>query len=57
MMRGIREFIKEEDGVGVVELILIVVVLIGLVALFQDKIEDVVNQIFNTISKDLKKVK
>lgn len=24
-MRGIREFIKEEDGVGVVELILILV--------------------------------
>ena len=30
-MRGIREFIREEDGVGVVELILILVVLIGLV--------------------------
>ncbi|MFR5449846.1 MAG: hypothetical protein ACLTIG_00095 [Roseburia hominis] len=26
-MRGIREFIREEDGVGVVELILILVVL------------------------------
>lgn len=25
-MRGIREFIREEDGVGVVELILILVV-------------------------------
>ena len=32
-MRGIREFIREEDGVGVVELILILVVLIGLVKL------------------------
>ena len=26
-MRGIREFIREEDGVGVVELILILVVI------------------------------
>ena len=33
-MRGIREFIREEDGVGVVELILILVVLIGLCLLY-----------------------
>lgn len=26
-MRGIREFIKEEDGIGVVEMILILVVI------------------------------
>lgn len=56
-MRGFREFLREEDGVGVVELILIVVVLIGLVALFQDNIEKVVTTIFSTISKSLKKIR
>ena len=45
-MRGIREFIREEDGVGVVELILILVVLIGLV----------LNDIFDTITKKAGKV-
>ncbi len=56
-MRGFMEFLKEEDGVGVVELILIVVVLIGLVALFQDKIQGVVNTIFKTINTGVKKIK
>ena len=41
-MRGIREFIREEDGVGVVELILILVVLIGLVLIFKDQLTSLV---------------
>lgn len=55
-MRGIREFIMEEDGVGVVELILILVVLIGLVLIFKDKLTELVNDIFRTIAKDAGKV-
>ena len=50
-MRGIREFIREEDGVGVVELILILVVLIGLVLIFKDQLTSLVNDIFDTITK------
>lgn len=49
-MREIREFIKEEDGIGVVEMILILVVLIGLVLIFKDQLTDLVNDIFNTIT-------
>ena len=49
-MRGIREFIKEEEGIGVVEMILILVVLIGLVLIFKDQLTDLVNNIFDTIS-------
>ena len=49
-MRGIREFIMEEDGVGVVELILILVVLIGLVLIFKEQITNLVNDIFKTIT-------
>ncbi len=55
-MRGIREFMMEEDGVGVVELILILVVLIGLVLIFKDKLTELVNDIFQTIAKDAGKV-
>ncbi len=46
----IKAFLLEEDGVGVVEVILILVVLIGLVLLFKEQITDLVNDIFDTIS-------
>ena len=34
-MLGFKNFLMEEDGVGVVEMVLIVVVLIGIVVYFQ----------------------
>ena len=55
-MRGIREFIREEDGVGVVEIILILVVLIGLVIIFKGKLGDLVDKIFKQISADTDKI-
>ena len=48
-MLKIKEFIKEEEGAGVVELILILVVLIGIVLIFKDQITDLVYDIFHTI--------
>lgn len=50
-MKTLWEFWKEEDAVGVVELILIVVVLIGLVLIFKSKLTSLVNSIFNTITR------
>jgi len=47
----IKEFIREEDGIGVVEVILILVVLIGLVLIFKSQITDLVNDIFDTITE------
>lgn len=49
-MNKLKEFIKEEDGIGVVEIILILVVLIGLVIIFRSAIEGIVNKILNAIS-------
>lgn len=51
-----REFWEEEDGVGVVELILILVVLIGLVLIFKDQLTTLVNNIFKTIKSEAGKV-
>jgi len=48
-MRGIKEFLHEEDGIGVVEIILILVILIGLVIIFRNNIEALVQKIFTTI--------
>ena len=50
MMRSIQEFLEEEKGIGTVELILILVVLIGLVIIFKREITDLVNSIFKSIT-------
>lgn len=55
-MRGIKEFLAEEDGVGVVEIILILVVLIGLVLIFKKQLTNLVNDIFKTITDRAGKV-
>lgn len=51
-MRTIVNFWKEEEAIGVVEIILILVVLVALVLLFKDKITDVVNNAFKAFDKD-----
>lgn len=49
-MNTIKRFLKEEDGVGVVEIILILVVLIALVAIFKDQLTALVDKIFTKIN-------
>ena len=53
-MRKLREFAKdflqEEDAVGVVEIILILVVLIGLVMIFKDQLTSLVENILSKIT-------
>ena len=46
----IKMFLQEEDGVGVVEIILILVVLIGLVVIFKNQLTKLVNNIFKKIT-------
>ena len=48
-MLRIREFLEDESGAGVVELILIIVVLVGLVLIFKEQITDLINDLFDTI--------
>ncbi len=50
MWNMIKNFFKEEDGIGVVEIILIIVVLIGLVLIFKKQLTSIVNDIFSTIT-------
>jgi Flp pilus assembly pilin Flp len=49
-------FWAEESGMGVVEIILIIVVLIGLVIIFKKQITGVVNDIISAVEKDAKSV-
>lgn len=55
-LKTFRQFIKEEDGMGTVEVILIIVVLVGLVVIFKEKITEIVNSIFNKITSQTKKI-
>lgn len=49
--RGFREFLQEEDGMGTVETILIVVVLVGLVVIFKKQMTSIVNTLFSKITQ------
>lgn len=48
----IKEFMCEERGIGVVELILVLVVLIGLVVIFRDQLTSLMDSIFERIVRD-----
>ena len=49
-MDTVKAFAREEEAVGVVEIILILVVLIGLVVIFKDQLTRLVNNIFKKIN-------
>ncbi|WP_035786885.1 MULTISPECIES: Flp1 family type IVb pilin [unclassified Butyrivibrio] len=51
-----KELINDESGMGTVEVILIIVVLIGLVIVFKKEIDGLVTEIFKTINDDAAKV-
>ncbi len=48
--KGIKELLKEEDGMGTVEIILIIVVLISLVIIFKSQLTRLVKNIFEKIT-------
>lgn len=50
MKKGFRDFLREEDGMGTVEVILIIVVLVGLVILFKSQITVIVQSLFGKIT-------
>lgn len=56
MKKGLKEFFYEEDGIGTVEMILIMVVLILVVTIFRGKIEKLVDDIFLEVDKCAGKV-
>lgn len=52
-VRGIaRRFWRDESGMGTVEVVLIIVVLVGLVLIFQEQIRGLVETIFTKITTD-----
>lgn len=56
LKRAWMEFLKDESGMGVVEIILIIVVLIAMVLIFKNQITTLVNNIWKSINQNAKKI-
>ncbi len=56
LRREWKAFWTEEDGVGVIEVVLILVVLIGLVIIFKKQINELLTNVFKEINKQSKEV-
>lgn len=50
MQRNIKNFLTEEDGLGTVELVLLIAVLVGLALMFRKAIAGFVQNVLNSIS-------
>ena len=53
LQRGAMKIFQNEDGVGVVEVILILLVLVGLVIIFKDQIVALARSIFSNITNQV----
>ena len=54
-MKGFKEFLGQEDGVAITEIVLILVILIGLIVVFNTKIKSLNTQILKKIIKESNK--
>ena len=55
-LKVVKSFLKDESGIGTVEIILILVVLIALVIIFKDQMTALVNSIFSKIKTESSKI-
>lgn len=51
-MNNLKRFIKEEEAMGTLEVILISAVLIGAAVLFKEGIRDLIDSLMNTLTKE-----
>lgn len=54
--REAKKFWNDEDGMGVVEVVLITIVLVGLVVLFKKQITDLVNYVLSKMTNQANKI-
>lgn len=50
------DFLKDESGMTVIEIILVLVIVIGLIILFKNQIEALANNIWKSINQSAKKI-
>ena len=56
IVNQIRNFWSDESGMGTIEVILIIVVLIGLVIVFKKQINGIVEDVFSTIREETREI-
>lgn len=56
LRKRVGEYVVNEDGMGVVEVVLIIIVLISLVAIFKTEISTVVRKITGTMKTNAYKI-
>ncbi len=54
--REAKKLWNDEDGMGVVEVVLITIVLVGLVVLFKKQITDLVNSVLSKMTNQANKI-
>ena len=54
--REAKKFWNDEDGMGVVDVVLITIVLVGLVVLFKKQITDLVNSVLSKMTNQANKI-
>lgn len=56
LLRRVYEVLRNEDGVGTVEVVLLILVATGLVLIFKDRITELVTNIFGKITSQAGKI-
>ena len=56
ILKKIKNFWDDESGMGVVEVVLIIIVLVGLVMLFKNQITSLVNMLLSKMSSQAKQI-
>ena len=56
ILKKIKNFWDDESGMGVVEVMLIIIVLVGLVMLFKKQITSLVNMLLSKMSSQAKQI-
>ncbi|MGN1146618.1 MAG: Flp1 family type IVb pilin [Acetatifactor sp.] len=55
-LKNIKQLLTEEEGMGTVEIILIIVVLVGLVIIFKAQITQIVQTVFSKITSQTNRI-
>lgn len=56
ILKKLKNFWNDESGMGVVEVVLIIIVLVGLVMLFKKQITSLVNMLLSKMSSQAKQI-
>ena len=52
MIRGLKAFWNEEDGAGIIEVVLILVILLAIIFIFREKIQAIISKAFESIESN-----